>query len=294
MKKRILLFAISAGLFFTTIQTVAAAPITLNTIKNPGDIDPGEKAARITVVKKWEMPDYLKEISGLAYMDGDRFACVQDEAGTIFIYNTATSSVEKEISFAPRGDYEGLAVVDQSVWIVRSDGHLFEVRNINSNRPVIYDYDTPLTAKQNVEGLCYDKNNNRLLLAIKDEEPGNVNYKGVYGFDLASKTMAEEPVFKLDLTDKLLAAESGKKNNDVINPSGIAVHPSTGNIYITDGTKSKLLITDPKGNVKAFYQLSSGEFTQPEGIAFKPDGELFISNEGNKQSGNIVNVVIAQ
>jgi sugar lactone lactonase YvrE len=151
-----------------------------------------------------------------------------------------------------------------------------------------------LTAKQNVEGLCYDKNNNRLLLAIKDEEPGNVNYKGVYSFDLASKEMAEAPVFKLDLTDKLLTADAGKKKADVINPSDIAINPVTGNIYITDGTKSKLLVTDPKGNVKAYYQLNSNEFVQPEGIAFKPDGELFISNEGKKQAGNIMNVVIAE
>lgn len=294
MKKIVFLLAFSAGLFFVNnIQSVAAAPVN---IKDPGNLLPGEKlaASRVTVVKKWDMPDYLKEISGLAYMDADRFACVQDEAGTIFVYNTATSSVEKEISFATRGDYEGLAVVDQSVWVVRSDGHLFEVRNINSQRPVIYDYSTPLTAKQNVEGLCYDKNNNRLLLAIKDEEPGNVNYKGVYSFDLAKKEMAEAPVFKLDLTDKLLTDDAGKKKKAVVNPSDIAINPVTGNIYITDGTKSKLLITDPKGNIKSYYQLNSSEFVQPEGIAFKPDGELFISNEGNKQAGNIMNVVIAE
>ena len=44
-------------------------------------------SAAITITKKWEMPNELTEISGLSYMDEQRFACVQDELGTIFIYN---------------------------------------------------------------------------------------------------------------------------------------------------------------------------------------------------------------
>ncbi|HEX2627788.1 MAG TPA: hypothetical protein VHM26_02210, partial [Chitinophagaceae bacterium] len=32
----------------------------------------------ITVVKEWNMPDELKEISGLSYLDDERLACVQD------------------------------------------------------------------------------------------------------------------------------------------------------------------------------------------------------------------------
>jgi len=45
----------------------------------------------ITIVKKWDMPKSLAEISGLSYMDRQRFACVQDELGKIFIYNTTSS-----------------------------------------------------------------------------------------------------------------------------------------------------------------------------------------------------------
>jgi hypothetical protein len=68
----------------------------------------------ITIIKKWNMPKELTEISGLSYKDEKHFACVQDELGKIFIYNTASSSVEKEISFGAAGDYEGLAVVDKN------------------------------------------------------------------------------------------------------------------------------------------------------------------------------------
>ncbi|MBC7936487.1 MAG: hypothetical protein H7Y86_14150 [Rhizobacter sp.] len=64
----------------------------------------------ITIKQKCELPAVLIEVSGIAYIDGMRFACVRDEAGTILIYNTACHSIEKEIVFTRHGDFEGIAL----------------------------------------------------------------------------------------------------------------------------------------------------------------------------------------
>lgn len=250
-------------------------------------------SAGITIAKKWEMPKQLLEISGLSSIDDTRFACVQDEQGTIFIYNIASSSVEKEIPFGGVGDYEGLAVVNETVWVLRADGKLFEVNNINAAKPSVKEYSTHLTIKQDSEGLCYDKKNNRLLIAIKGAELDTEDYKGIYAFDLSSKKMAQQPAFKIDLLNEAFETNgSGKKKKGSINPSGITIHPVNGDMYITDGRNSKLLITDAAGTIKKLYQLNTSEFAQPEGIAFNAAGDLFISNEGTKQPGNILQVKI--
>ena len=247
----------------------------------------------VTVVKKWELPKPLLEISGLSYMDGNRFACVQDELGIIFIYNTTTSSIEKKISFGGMGDYEGLAVVGETVWVLRADGKLFEVNNINAADPAVKEYSTHLTTKQDPEGLCYDKKNNRLLVAIKGNELDTDDYKGIYAFDLASKTMNEQPVFEIDLHNKAFETNnSGKKKKGSFNPSDIAIHSLNGDMYLTDGRNSKLLITDAAGVIKKLYQLNTSEFAQPEGIIFNAAGDLFIANEGAKLPANILQVKI--
>ena len=262
-------------------------------IKN-GETTPQEiTATGITVTKKWEMPRQLIEISDLSYIDDKRIACVQDELGTIFIYNIASSLVEKEIPFGAAGDFEGLAVVGETAWVLRSDGKLFEVSNMNAAKPSVKEFTTNLTIKQDSEGLCYDKKNNRLLIAIKGAEPGTEHYKGIYAFDLSSKKMDQQPVFKIDLLNKVFGANgSGKKKKGSMNPSGIAIHPLTGDMYITDGRDPKLLIIDAAGTIKKLYSLNSNEFTQPEGITFNSAGDLFISNEGTKHPGNILQVKI--
>ena len=246
----------------------------------------------ITIVKKWNMPKDLTEISGISYIDGQRFACVQDELGKIFIYNATLSSVEKEISFGVPGDYEELAMVGETIWVLRADGKLFEVSNMNAAKPSVKEYSTQLTTKQDPEGLCYDKKNNRLLIAIKGAEPGTENYKGIYAFDLDSKKMDQQPVFKIDLQNKVFGNGSDKKKRNTINPSGISIHPVSGDMYIIDGRNPQLLITDAGGNIKNLYRLNSNEFAQPEGITFNSAGDLFIANEGTKQPGNIVQVKI--
>jgi DNA-binding beta-propeller fold protein YncE len=252
-----------------------------------------EKSAGITVLKKWNLPKELTEISGLSNIDEQKFACIQDELGKIFIYNTASSSVEKEISFGAAGDYEGLAVVDKAVWILRADGKLFEIDNIDATKPAVKEYSTHLTIRQDSEGLCYDKKNNRLLIAIKGAEIATEDYKGIYAFDLTSKKMDQQPVFKIDLLSEVFESNgSGKKKKGSINPSGISIHPVNGEMYITDGRNSKLLITDATGVIKKLYQLNSKEFSQPEGITFNSAGELFIANEGTNQPGNILQVKI--
>ena len=241
----------------------------------------------IKIVQKWDMPSDLKEISGIAYINKNRFACVQDELGKIFIFNTATGEVEKEIQFAGAGDYEGIAIVGETAYIMQADGKLFELKNYSSAKPVLVEHDTHLTAKQDVEGLCYDEKNNRLLLAIKGREPNSKDYKGIYAFDLASKKIATTPAIKIDLTHNIW---SGTKSKNKIQPSDIDVHPVTGDVYIVDGPDSKLLVMSADGTKKKLYQLSNTDFPQPEGMAFNQAGELFISNEGRTGTGNILKI----
>ena len=261
------------------------------TKKNKKDKSPKENAStEIEVIEKWEVPAILKEVSGIAIINNSQFACVQDEAGVIFIYNTSTSKIEKQVTFGAAGDYEGIAIVDRTAYVVRSDGKIFEVNNFNGPSPVINEYSTPFNSKNNIEGLAYDKKNKRLLLAIKGAETSAKGYKGVYAFDLETKKLLTEPVFKLNLSDPLLANYKGKDSNGAWQPAEIAIHPLTGAIYMTEASNPQLFILNANGTIKARYKLDDAVFSQPEGITFSPSGELYISNEGKKENGNILKV----
>ena len=126
----------------------------------------------------------------------------------------------------------------------------------------------------------------------KDPDPGKTGVKQIYAFDLTSKKMIGKPVFTIDLSNEIFNA--GGKKSGSFQPSSLGIHPVSGEIYITDGPKSGLLVLDGAGQVKNFYFLDSNEFPQPEGISFNQSGEVFISTEGKKQPGAIMKVEIAK
>jgi uncharacterized protein YjiK len=102
--------------------------------------DQVNKSAEIDIKEKWDLPSELKEVSGIAYLDEQRFACIQDEEGTIFIYNRTSDQIEKKIAFGAPGDYEGITVKGSTAFVVRADGRIYEVdmksrrHNIQSGR----------------------------------------------------------------------------------------------------------------------------------------------------------------
>ena len=241
--------------------------------------------AEIKILERWDLPKELTEISGIAYLGNGKFACVQDEKGVIFIYDISSEKIDKQIAFSGAGDFEGITQVGQSLYVIRADGKLFKIENMNATKPAIIEYETGLTIKNNIESLCYDKASDRLLLTGKDEDPDGPGQKRIYSYNLKTNKLNSSPAFTIDLNNELLSG--GKKG---LQPSAIGVNPVTSEIYIVDGPAARLIVLDEKGTVINSYSLDSEQLPQAEGISFEENGNIYISTEGDKGLGAIVKV----
>ncbi|HIB38271.1 SdiA-regulated domain-containing protein [Mesonia sp.] len=248
-------------------------------------------SSQIKIVNKWQLPRVLEEISGISYLDEERVACVQDEVGDIFIYNLVSERIENRINFADNDDFEGITTIKNKAYVLRSDGNLFKIDDITVKNPKIEHFKTNLSYKFDFEGLCYDKKNNRLLLAAKSNGPGNENrFKPVFEFNLATNTLTEQPVFELTYDNPVFEGLENAGSAKIFRTSEINIHPKTGEIYMLDGVIGKLLILDKNWNAKDLYIFNPDDFPQPEGLTFSPEGKMFISNEGEWDPANILEV----
>jgi uncharacterized protein YjiK len=241
------------------------------------------------------LPDVLVEISGITIIDSITFACVQDEMGIIFIYDSRKGQIINKIPFAGPGDFEGITRAGNALYVLRSDGVLYEVSDYRAKVPALNIYNTGIPAKDN-EGLCYDGRNNRLLIACKQGyTDDNVKHKQlVYSFDLKTKKLSKEPVIALDI--KIL--RKILKDNDIKIPgtdkddlddlnfhaSDIGINPVTGKIFIISAPVYLLIVTDMSGMFESVAPLKKELFRQAEGITFNNKGDLYISNEGAGKS----------
>lgn len=228
--------------------------------------------------KSMILPENLKEISGLSFYKDNQLACVNDEKGTVFIYDLLKEQIIEQIEIGKNADYEGIEVVDDEIFIMKSNGKIKgfkinggEERKIDCTNEDVKEY----------EGLGYNPTTKSLLLVTKELKKNKNDKKVIYAYDLEKETLAKN----ISITEDMTRGSDGKKT---FAPSGIAVHPLTGELYVISSQGKKLLILSATGEQLVLVELDDKLFRQPEGICFTPNGDLYISSEGEKGDGYIL------
>jgi uncharacterized protein YjiK len=239
-------------------------------------------------LKVIELPDKLKEISGITFYKEGQLLCHHDENSGIYIIDYQTSKVDKLNNEVIKGDFEDIVFMNGLIYMLQSNGRIFEYRQQTGNTSKPEEYTTGLDEMNNCEGLAYDKQTNSLLIACKEkstlkgsaEAPG---YRSIYRFDLETKKLMSQPIITISLIE--LENNYGIKK---FKPSGIAIEPKTKNYYILASAGKSLLIINKAGEIIKACKLNPDIFEQPEGICFDPEGKLlFISSEGKNNKAKL-------
>ncbi len=268
------------------------------------------KPKLIETIKVNKLPAELNEISGITFINDSIVASIQDEDGMLYYYNINQNKIEKKQPFGEPNDYEDLVRVGKDMYVMSSKGTIYQIKNFASEKPVVTPFKTPLKGKNNIEGLAYDEKNNRLLLAAKDYGlDKDETTKEIYSVDL--KTMQFQPAptyvintgeikkyFKGDTLEesskKFLKALGNENMNKVFRSSALTINPATQEVYVLSSINNLIAVLSPKGKIKRLLEFPKKDFQQPEGIAFSPNGKLYISNEARGGIPNIIEVKDAE
>lgn len=256
----------------------------------------------------FDMPEKLKEISGLSLSpDGKHLCAVNDEQGIIFYINKEKGEVEKEVKFHKNGDYEGIESVGDHFYIVKSSGTVYKVSDLDADTISMKKAKYLFKKENDTEGLAYDKKNHQLLFACKGRAclhdgcrvDGCRDKKSIYCLDLKKNRVAKKPIFEIsikdvqahlkntktpeELVEKYKAFINPKENDFHFHPSGLAIHPTSGDIYILASKGKMMIVLHPDGSIKHMEKLDKKIHSQPEGITFDEDGTMYICNEGKKK-----------
>jgi len=262
--------------------------------RTPGNSIPGYDMT--APVSRKVLPEILHEISGLTETGPTSFACIQDENGMLFIVDVEKNEIERQIPFGFDGDYEGICRVGKTIFVLRSDGLLYEVPDYLSETKQTIFHATNIPAANN-EGLCFDEKNNRLLIGCKgkiSKEKENKDRRLIYAFDLKTKKLLPEPVFDFNVSEitafaiknkAIPATRENKKGRTVtssvkFSTSEIAIHPINKMLYLLSAADHMIMVFDETGNIKHIQSLDPVLFNKPEGITFFQNGDMLITNEG--------------
>ena len=233
--------------------------------------------------ERFDLPGRLDEISGLAMTADGRLFGHDDERAVIHEIDPVEEEVGKRFSAgdpAMRGDFEGIAVVGQRFFLVTSNGVLYELREAGDREEAPFRATDPgLGSHCEVEGLDHDPVDDVLLFACKTSRPE----RGVLvihriPLDPSRRRLPPIEVPRAQLADHGLDAD--------FQPSSIAVDP-TGSLVLSSAITEALIEIDRAGRVLSGIRLPRGRHPQPEGLAFGPDGTLYVADERNGQDARI-------
>ncbi|MCB0634396.1 MAG: SdiA-regulated domain-containing protein [Saprospiraceae bacterium] len=250
----------------------------------------------------WELDDELKEISGLSTSrDGQQLVAVQDEEGIIYFLDKKDGSILRKVSFWDDGDYEGIEMVGKDVFVIKSTGTVYWVKEAESQEPVTEKFNYDLNKDNDVEGLGYDPVGNRLLLACKAHPDGRKDARGIYSFRLGDMHLTQDPAFTLtlDAVHQYLSKHPEIPRYDKVksffdedeldfSPSALAVHPNSGDLYLLSSKGKMIIVMNRKNEIVYIQKLQKEEHPQPEGLCFDREGNLYISNEGKDGKATIL------
>ncbi|HSC36988.1 MAG TPA: SdiA-regulated domain-containing protein [Chitinophagaceae bacterium] len=251
---------------------------------------PSLKEYDLNKPEKFQMPGTLLEISGIAFNKGnpDTVYAIQDEQGKLFKLKWGVKK-QYHTKFDKNGDYEDLAILDNQVIVLKSNGHL-------------YSFPLPDSMSEETAGLREWKGllpEGEYESIWADEASGQV-YVLCKNCPAADSKISV-PGYRLQFTAGELTASGGFSINvsqirDIdgkvkrgFRPSALAKNPVTGEWFIISAVNQLLVTADSSWKVTNVYHLDGNRFNQPEGLAFDAKGNMYISNEGDHLSeGNIL------
>ena len=235
---------------------------------------------------QYHLPKALREISGLALVDNGELLAHNDERAVIYRIDPTKGRIlgSFRLAYEPvRGDFEGIAISGQRVFLIDSSGGLFETRyplfddEHETNLVVTYQrYQVSLPCE--VEGLA-TYSPERLLAVCKQLHDGD-DVLRVYAWDMSANQYEPAPFLSL----KADAFKNHVTNLKKLRPAGITV-TDTGGLLIVGrhGKKPALIEIDAARNVVTVQEFpDKSRHRQPEGIAITRDQWLVIADEGAK------------
>ena len=239
--------------------------------------------------KVFQLPKALNEISGLAIASNTSVFAHNDEHGIVYEINTENGAISRAFAFGDptvSGDFEGIAVSDGRIYLLTSNGRIYEAPIGEHGERVIFNvYDTGLRDRCEFEGLANAETPGEFLLlckrSAKDLPKRAIN---IYRWSAADKL----PLDELSMSISLKGALS-ENQADAFRPSAIE-RRDDGGLIIISAANAMLLEVSADGEISRSALLGKNTHQQAEGVAISSAGDIIIADEGARRGHGKVSI----
>ena len=237
--------------------------------------------------QQWKLPTSLREVSGLAATVDGRLFTHADERAEIYQIDYRDGKLVKKFSLASsagakpvRGDFEGIAIRKAELYLVTSNGILYQSQIGSDGSTMPYQtFNSGAGSLCEVEGLAYRQQTDMLLIACKEARTKEHEDQLIV-LQWSPRTRRLEKDMTLLISKELTGGR--------FSASGIAVSPRNGNLMLVAARQRRLIEVTSAGEMIAVLSLPMERYhRQTEGIEVTGSGILVLADEGGKKRGRL-------
>lgn len=233
----------------------------------------------------WIMPRELQEISGLALTADARLLAHGDEVGKVYVIDPRRGVVLSRFTLGsgPTGDFEGITVAGSDIYMIASNGTLYQFREGKDGASVRYAvHDLRLGHECEFEGVAFEPDSAWLVMPCKQStKKKHHGQLVIYRWRLQGPLSARLSLLTIPMEQVI-----GSNDWKGVHPSDITIDPETGNYVMISSQEEALIEITPAGQVERSEPLP-GKHHQPEGVAITTDNILIVSDEATKKPAAI-------
>jgi hypothetical protein len=236
------------------------------------------------------LPMGVSSFSDLTLMDSSHLVGIEPISGNVVFLDINNYSISSQLSLGSDFRFQAISRIDSTLILMDSENKVhflvppYDINSFVSSNETIENFHS--------SGICLHESTKRLFLIseVQEKEEGQFS-SYLYAFNLNKNKLSDEPLFEINLTDietfaiknnlslpTTIVSNSGDTIQGLdLNPSAIAVHPKTNEIYILSSDRS-LIVYNQFGEVVNFTLLDASIFSKPTGMTFQENGDLLISN----------------
>jgi len=237
---------------------------------------------------QWRLPDKLNEISGLAITPSGRLLAVDDEVAIVYELDYTDGEIVKAFAFGKpvvKGDFEGIAVVEDLVYLTTSKGRVYVAAEGADGQRVTFDkFDTELGKYCEIEGLVQSVDNTHLYFLCKEmKKKYRATGLKLFAWNIAARKISHDE--SITLPEREIMQQM---RVDRLTPTGVTIDKVSGNRIIVASRQRILVEISAEGDLIDARHIPLGtRHRQAEGIELAKDGKLLIADEGGTHRGRL-------
>lgn len=235
-------------------------------------------------------PMGISSFSDVTMLDSTHLIGIEPINGTVLMLDLQNNSIASQLSLGSEFQFVDISRMDSTLILLDSKSKVHFLLPPYDSTSFVSMNET----KENFisSGICFHESTKRLFLLseVQEKEEGQFS-SFLYSFNLNKRQLREEPLFEINS----LAIETFALNNNLplprnkvsfagdtteglsFNPSALAIHPKTNEIYVLSSEDRSLVVYNQFGEVVNFTMLDPKVFSKPTGMTFQDNGDLLIT-----------------